>query len=112
MYFDCHDEVATIENCVAFRCTTRQSMEIRESNRSFAPRPAHDHSCVKRCKGHSEIRWMGGYARVGPSEDRVIAIEAMKGRAARARPPLVAGEIIFITEVGAARALHDVTADR
>ena len=42
----------------------------------------------------------------------MVAIEAVKRRAAGAWAPLVAGDIILIAEIGAARPLHDVATHR
>src|SRR6266404_4019479 len=55
---------------------------------------------------------MCGDAGIRPAEDGVIAVETVEGRAAGARPPLVAGKIILVAEVGAAGTLHDVATHR
>src|SRR5260370_33543829 len=87
-------------------------MEIRERYRSFSRAPAHDDIGVQGSECHRHVGGIGGDAGVGPSEDRVVAIEAVEGGATGAGPPLVAGEIILVTEVSAAGALHNVSTHR
>ena len=87
-------------------------MKISERDRSFSRGPAHDDVRVQCRKRHRHVGGMGSDTGIGPSEDGVIAIEAVESRTAGARPPLVAGEIILVAEVGTARALHDVAAHR
>src|SRR2546425_6941333 len=105
---DRDDEIASAEYVVALGGVALQTMEIGERDRSLARRPAHDHRRVQGGKRHRNIRWVRGNAGFRPAEDRVIAVETVEGRAAGARPPLVAGKIILVAEVSAAGALHDV----
>ena len=77
--------------------------------------PAGPRTMTMRVQGRKCHRQVGGIGRhtvIGPSEDRVIAIDAVERRAAGARPSLVAGRIILVAEIRAARSLHDVAAHR
>ena len=87
-------------------------MEIVEWDRSLSRSPTHDYDGVERCQRHSEVGGVGRDTIVGPAEDRVVAIDAVQGRAAGARPALVARQVVLVAEIGAARALHHVAADR
>jgi hypothetical protein len=94
------------------RCTARQPMELSERNRPFSARPADDHVCIHCRKRDRHVGRMGGDASVGPSEDRMSAIETGQSRTPGAGPPLVARKVIAVPEVGAACALHDIAPDR
>src|SRR3989441_3483193 len=105
---DRDDKIASTEHVVTFRCVAWQAMEIGERDRSFARGPAHDDRRVQGGKRHRDVGRVRGDAGIRPAEDRVVAIEPVKGRAAGARPPLVAGSLILVAEIGAAGALPDV----
>ena len=80
-------------------------------NRSLSAGTAHQNVGVQGGQRHRQVGRMRRDAVVGPSEDGMIAIEPKTRRTARARPSLVAGEIILIAEVCAASSLHDVPAN-
>src|SRR5207244_8516015 len=103
---DRENEIASIEHVLTLGAVAWQAMEIGERDRSFARGPAHGDRYVQSSKRHRHIRRVRGDAGLRPSEDGVIAVETVEGRAAGARPPLVAGKIIPVAEVGAAAALH------
>ena len=90
-HVDRDDKIASTEHVVTFRCVAWQAMEIGERDRSFARGPAHDDRRVQGGKRHRDVGRVRGDAGIRPAEDRVVAIEPVKGRAAGARPPLVAG---------------------
>jgi len=77
-HFDCDDQVAPIEHVVTLRCIAGQAMEISERDRSFSRAPAHHDRRVQGCKRHCKIGWVRSDAGLGPSEDRVIAIETVE----------------------------------
>ena len=111
-YRESDDQIASAEHGVDLRLTAGQAMKLGERDRPFSRGSADDDFCVKRRERHGEVGRIGGNTVVGPAEDRVVAVEAVKGRAAGARPAFVARKIVLVAEVGAARALHHVAADR
>ena len=111
-HLDRDDQVAATQRVVALRRVGGEAMEIVERDRSLSRSPTHDYDGVERCQRHSEVGGVGRDTIVGPAEDRVVAIDAVQGRAAGARPALVARQVVLVAEIGAARALHHVAADR
>ena len=53
-------------------------MKLGERDRSFSTGPVHEDICIQGGKCHRNIGGMGSYAFIGPSEDGVIAIEAVE----------------------------------
>jgi hypothetical protein len=111
-HFDRDDQITPIQDIVTLGCVAGQAMEIRERNPSFTRLPPHDHDRVHCDKSDRQIGRVGRDAGLRPSEDRVIAIEAVECRTAGAGVPFVAAAISLVSEIGTARALYDVAADR
>jgi hypothetical protein len=110
-HLDSDDQVTALERRVALRRVAGKAVEIAERDRPLAAAPARDDVGVQCRKRHRHVGGMGGNAGLRPAENRMVAIEAVPGRAARTRPALVARQIVAVAEVGTARALQDVAAD-
>ena len=79
---DGHNQIASLEDVVAFRLAAGQAMKIGKLDESSPSRPEDDDDRIQRSKRHRQIGRMGCDAGVGPSEDSMIAVEAVARRAA------------------------------
>ncbi len=111
-HVDSDDQVTAVEHRVSLGRSARQTVKLHERNRPLSRGPAHDHLRVERSEGDREIGGVCGDARVGPTEDGVVAVEPVHCRAAGAGLPLIARQGVLIAKIGAARALHDIAANR
>jgi len=87
-------------------------MKLCERNRPLSCPTAHDHIGIHRREGNRHVGRMSSDAALRPAEDRVRAIDAGQCCAAGTGSAFVAGEVVAVSEVRAARALHDVATDR
>jgi pimeloyl-ACP methyl ester carboxylesterase len=76
---DRDNQVAATERVITLRRIAGQAVEVGERDRSFARAPTHQDRRIHGCKCHRYVGRIGGDAGVGPSEDRVVAIEAAAG---------------------------------
>src|SRR5579862_9721432 len=104
-HLDRDDQIATPQCVVALRRVTGQAMKVGKWDGAVSGYPAHNHNRVERRQRHGEIGGIGGNATLGPAEDRVVAIETVKRRAAGVGPALVARNVVLVSEIGAAGTL-------
>ena len=78
---DRHDKLAATKRRVLLRCVVRQAVEVSKRDCVFAPEPAHAHRRVERSECNREVRWIDCNTGIGPTEDRMIAIETVQRRA-------------------------------
>src|SRR5215471_13989820 len=109
---DRHNQLPALERGIVVRRVPRQAVKVRERDRPFSGRTQNDDMSIERGKRNGKVGGVRRNAVIGPAEDRMAAIEAMKRRAAGAWPTLVAWKPVLVAEIRAARSLHDVAADR
>ena len=80
-----------------------QAVEVGEGDATFARRPLDPHGRPECGQGHAHVRRMGGDAPVAGAEDRMDAVHALDGRAARAGLALVAGRARVVEIIAAVR---------
>src|SRR5690606_10496989 len=100
---------AVLEDSVALGLVAGQAVQLRDRYPRLAPRAEHDHGGVQGGQRYGHVGGVGGDARVGGAEDRVVAGGSAERRAAAARGALVAGGG-GVLEVDAAGALQQVPA--
>ena len=104
-------ELIRIEIGVALRRVAGEPVKVRERDDALAARTRHMDLRLQHGQRHAHVRRMHRDAGVARAEDRVHAVEAVDGRAAAARLAFVAGRR-GVVEVGTARALQEIAADR
>ena len=108
---DRRDQFVGAEVGVVLRRVAGQPVKVRERNLALAARAGHVNLRLQHGQRDAHVRRMHRDAGFARAEDGVHAVEAADGRAARAGLAFVAGRR-NVVEVGAARALQEVAADR
>ena len=106
-----HDKLAGLQRRRASRVRTGQTMQGVDRNLPTPLRAFHFRDRVQRDEGHGKVGGMGRDTMLAPAEHRMQTVLAPSRVAAGAWPAAVAGAC-HVMEIGAARLLHQIAADR